>query len=862
MRLLCLLFIGINCLTLPASCQESIPRLSEDLRRADAFQEEGKSKKAREIYERLLKEIPESAATEPHAHVLNGLSNTYVTDGDFGKAADFAGRAAEIYQTINDEEGEAYALNNLGIAEDELAAYSEAHEHFNRAIKLAESVADLETQVRTWNNLGNSFYFPGKYFEATRAYEQAWGILKQHPQERWCNYWSQITQINQATLYQRLGRYQVALALYKQVGTTSQNLSPSDRAQMQANLGVLYRRLGDSWKALDSYRLALKLYSQQHDAAGEINVLKNIGIVYALDQNDLHQAERYFNNALSRAKQDGSMREQMQAHLYLGETLIREQRLDDAFGEFQLALEQARALGTSEEQWKAQYELGKVWLQRDQPDKAEAQFRAAIALIEASRAELQLSALRAEFLADKRDVYDALINLLLKKNDPKEIFAVLERSRSRNFQDRIAALNGSPSSAPVPDLDEVRRSLPPSTVLLEFWTSGNRIATIWCSGVSSGLSLLDLSSDAQNQLNEFLQGLPGTLAGDWKSSLSALSRLIPQEIFSQGFKHLIVVPDNWLSSVPFDLIAAPNAPNSILLDRFDISYLPSAIFFRRKQVSEAARLHFPWERELTAYGNPTIADPKQPGVFEKSSPPKALPYSESEILSISKMTAGKSDLFLGNRDLKNNFLASIKDATPILHVSTHALTNMDVPEDSRILFSAESGNSAPEYLFLRELYDMDLHKVQLATLSACDTERGKIVRGEGAQAFSRALLHGGARASLTTLWRVQDAPTAEFMQQFYYFALKKHQPLAEAMRSAKLKFLHTRGSLQDPAHWASFVINGDGQEPLARFVSWRELIAAAILGVLIVVFAFRLLLRFRSRTNRIHRSEQFVSRES
>jgi CHAT domain-containing protein len=68
----------------------------------------------------------------------------------------------------------------------------------------------------------------------------------------------------------------------------------------------------------------------------------------------------------------------------------------------------------------------------------------------------------------------------------------------------------------------------------------------------------------------------------------------------------------------------------------------------------------------------------------------------------------------------------------------------------------------PDYLFLRELYDLNLNGVRLATISACDTERGKIIRGEGVQAFSRALLSAGAASSLTTLWRVDDELTAEF----------------------------------------------------------------------------------------------------
>jgi len=53
---------------------------------------------------------------------------------------------------------------------------------------------------------------------------------------------------------------------------------------------------------------------------------------------------------------------------------------------------------------------------------------------------------------------------------------------------------------------------------------------------------------------------------------------------------------------------------------------------------------------------------------------------------------------------------------------------------------------APTYLFLKELYDLDLRGVDLATLSACDTEQGKSVGAARAwQSFSRALLAAGAR---------------------------------------------------------------------------------------------------------------------
>jgi hypothetical protein len=144
-------------------------------------------------------------------------------------------------------------------------------------------------------------------------------------------------------------------------------------------------------------------------------------------------------------------------------------------------------------------------------------------------------------------------------------------------------------------------------------------------------------------------------------------------------------------------------------------------------------------------------------------------------------------------------------------------------------------------VFLRELYGLDLHNVSLATLSACDTERGRVIRGEGVQAFSRALLSAGSRASLTTLWRVDDRTTAEFMSQFYFYALEQHEPTAEALRLAKLKFLRSGGNLARPMYWAAFVINGNGFDPLPRVISWSAIaLGLGLMTLLVVAVGLRL----------------------
>jgi CHAT domain-containing protein len=856
--ILAALWLAAAGVTFPQVTSTSV--LDEKIRQADEFQDKGNLPQAREIYESALKSLRVGEPSSQLGHVLNELSNVASAEGNYRQAVEYAQQAASVYHQSGDAKGEAFALNCRGIAEGSLGLYPTAQSSLRQALALTRGIGDSETEVRTLNNLGNAYYWPGEYLEALRAYQDAWHIVESKT-EKWSDYWRQLTKINEATLYQRLGRYQSALQLYQQAGT-SKGLTASDQAHVLTNLGALYRRLGDSWKALESYRSALSLYSREHDSTGEIRVLKNLGITYAMDQGDLAKAQRFFDRSLSLAQKTHNLREEMQAHLYLGETMLRKMQVRAGHAELELALAQARQLGTTEEQWKALYGIGRAQELSGRPMEAEAEYREAIAIIETTRTQLQLSALRAEFLADKRDAYDALIALLLKKNTVKDAFLYLERSRARAFQDRLASTTPSgetPNPAP-PGLDEIRKYLDPSTILMEYWVSRDEIALIWCTRQAFGMEQTHFSEGERDGLMRFLRELPNNLGVDWRQNTAVLARLIPGNLsLPADIRHAVIVPDGWLSSVPFDLVPAADNSGIVLIERVDISYLPTAALLLRVPAPESG-LRFPWTLEFVAFGNPVL--PERLATSETFGAPASLqrlPYAAEEIQSISKMVRGRAELFLGTADLKRVFLAGKAHRAPIMHVGTHAFADADNPESSRILFSPENSNGAADYLFLRELYDLDLREVDLATLSACNTERGKMIRGEGVQAFSRALLAAGSHSALTTLWRVGDQPTSEFMKQFYYFTLEKGQTKSEALRSAKLKFLHSKTSLEGPAHWAGFVMNGDGTGTLPYFVSWNALIVVLTVPTLVFALVLWFLLGRRGRSDRVDRAEGVVS---
>src|SRR5260370_40342689 len=91
------------------------------------------------------------------------------------------------------------------------------------------------------------------------------------------------------------------------------------------------------------------------------------------------------------------------------------------------------------------------------------------------------------------------------------------------------------------------------------------------------------------------------------------------------------------------------------------------------------------------------------------------------------------------------------------------------------------------------------------------------------QVCSGALLSAGSRATVSTLWRVADQPTSDFMKQLYH-ALGQGKTKAQALRWAKLKFLQSGDPLAHPRHWAAFVLNGAGLHPATRAFSWTVLL--------------------------------------
>lgn len=741
------------------------------------------------------------------ALVLYRLADLERRTGDHAAAATHAVEAADLLRAEGDLANASEALNVAGMAETNLGRFEAALVRFTRAMALSREAGDWARHAEQVSNLGTVYFPLGRYDEAAAAFARARALADDHSTEAWAPNRRTIALANEAALLQRLGRYTEALARYRDMVGGAAPLAPAQQAQVLVNQGALFRRLGDPYKALDAYAAARTGFAVARDGAGEAAVLTNRGIALALDLGRPGEAAVSFGEALAVATAAGVRREALLAQLYRGEALLRDGRPAQAGPDFEAARTLAATLETREEEWKALFGLGRVAAALGDAAGARTAFDRAIAIIDALRERLAVPTTRAEFFQDKREVYDARIAAGLGVDTAATTFALIEQSRARAWRDRMAL--GAVS------LDAVRAALPAGTVLLAYWTGADRAAVVRVTRDAARVVPLTVDRALVGALDTALRR-PGST---WTTAADALGHaLVPADLV-QGAAHLIVVPDGALGAVPFDALRVDGAA---LVDRVPTSVLPTAALLQLAPPATDGGWRAPWARQLVAFGDPL------PGAdtWQVAGTAPRLAASAAEVRAVAAALGGAHQVFLGAGNQKRALVEALTTPPPVLHLATHAVADLAAGEQSRLLFSP-AADGPVESLFLREVYALPLTGVDLAVLSACETERGPDVRGEGVQGFSRGLLAAGARRAVTTLWRVPDAPTALLMQHFY-LGVQQGLPLDDALARAK-RALREAPAFAHPHYWAAFVLTGPA-DPLPRALRWRDVAGVTLIA--------------------------------
>lgn len=263
-------------------------------------------------------------------------------------------------------------------------------------------------------------------------------------------------------------------------------------------------------------------------------------------------------------------------------------------------------------------------------------------------------------------------------------------------------------------------------------------------------------------------------------------------------ENLIIVPDEILSRVPFELLISKWSGRETSFKELD--YL-----LKDTKVSHLLSSKISFNEFTQSQGKGMLGfGYTGQGVTDERAAMGGLPGALKEINFLRSNFEG--DYYIGNEGTKRQFLKKAGDYD-VIHLALHGVSDSVNRYNSALVFNGDQDY----YMTSTDLYRTRL-KSKLAVLSACETGIGKISEGEGSFSIARGFAIAGVPAIVTTLWKVNDQAGASIMEQFY-LNLQAGNKKDDALRQAKLTYLQKADNLSSsPFYWGNYILIGDSRE--------------------------------------------------
>jgi CHAT domain-containing protein/tetratricopeptide (TPR) repeat protein len=331
--------------------------------------------------------------------------------------------------------------------------------------------------------------------------------------------------------------------------------------------------------------------------------------------------------------------------------------------------------------------------------------------------------------------------------------------------------------------------------------------------------------DAPETNDQFRKRMQGA-AKEYEKYVEELSGWLLGPISSAPVRRIIVVPEGILQYLPFAALRVPSGNGEeILPTRHEIIVLPSGSALSALRTAAA-------RRPASSSGAAVFADP----VYEADDPrvenagaqpaPKnvlpPLPWRDvqpgakrirrlraSHQEAVAVRSLGKDTYVAeGFRANRRAVLSPALGKYRLIHFAMHAVLDPKRPERSGLILSLvnRNGSSQNGYVYLRDIYDLRL-SAELVVLSSCESGLGREFSSEGIIGLPRGFLRAGASSVIATLWKVEDAATAELMTRFYDRIRRGDRP-ALALARAQVSLSQSE-QWSHPYYWAGFVFQGE-----------------------------------------------------
>ena len=810
----------------------------------------GEYKESLSSYGQALQLARDYADKQGEGRYLTDLATSHGAKGDYSEAIPFYQDALAISRELGDQYNQIVTLNSLGNTFWTIGDFSKALEHEFDALKISREAGNKALEADCQNSIGLIFQATGDYDRAHEQYKLALGIRREAGNKSG----EGVCLNNIGILLQAQKKYAESIPpLEESLRRAREGGEKKSIGNRLNNLAVASGMLGRFDEALARSEESLEIARGIGDREGEILALRSKGL-FCLKRNENGRAVALFEEALRLAEASGLPKHSWQIQSCLGEVHENLGDLEKAAASYLKSIEMAESLrgrlqsgeqkagflGSAMEVYEKAVNVLYALHQRNPQAGYD---RDCLAVAEKAKARAFLDGLeearvdlRAGLTADQREeegsislriaaIQTEIVKPGLPESRREGLLRDLEEAEAEHslFIQKMRGVNPGYANLVSPEtlsLERIQDGLSDGrTAICEYFVGEDTayIFFITRNGFSleilpDGQRLLEKAGDYIRLLSS-RESAPGQILAAGESLYNGLLGKVQGRL--GPIVRLIFVPDGRLHYLPFEGLAMDDGTGRFLVEKYRVSYAPSASSLlylrgrRRDGVPGKALLAF--ADPLNSVGKKSSESLSSDDIMrefylQQGFELPALPHSREEIRTIERsLKAGRKEMYSGEK-AKEEIVKSLSlPDYRIIHFATHGLVDTRVPMRSALVLSLDADPREDGFFQAREILQARLN-ADLVVLSACQSGRGKLEKGEGVSGLARAFFHAGAQSVLATLWSINDKATSRFMGGFYD-SLSLGKSKDEALQLAKIRLL--RSEYSHPFYWAAFVLNGD-----------------------------------------------------
>ena len=468
-------------------------------------------------------------------------------DGQHESAAKIWQESLLIYQSVRSQNGEAWALNFLGLVYFSLGKYDESIATYNQALPIFRSLQQaiihpasnqtaeildfsfkgsrecdrlklqpLNGEAQTLRGLAQAYNAKAEYARALELYEQALPLFRavpDHNQEA-------LTLLDLGVVYRSLGQYDQAISLYQQALPIFRSLKNSwGEAYTLKNWGFVYFSQSKYKEAIGLYQQALPIFQMTKDLNAEAYTLVDMGLAYAA-LSCCDKAIDLYQRSLPIFMQISERKGEAYALMNLGNVYRLQSDYDQAISFYQKALPIFHEVEDHEGQALILRNIGQIFSEQSQPELSIIFLKQSVNVYESIRGDNRALSqeLQQSYINTIADTYRSLSSTLLAQGrilEAQQVLELLKLQELREFTGVRAKVTPN-GIALTPVEQEIATQ---HDGLIAFGQQVNQCQKTQCSQLTA---LLDQRDQLTHQFNETLRTFDAEMRARLAQDLGAL----------------------------------------------------------------------------------------------------------------------------------------------------------------------------------------------------------------------------------------------------------------------------------------------------------------------------------------------------